>query len=309
MQEQRKDIQEKSLQEPSMNGTEQADGAYGCGKKENDAAPVILSVSDLRIEFHDHTLPETAVEDFDLELSRGEIVGIVGESGSGKSMSALAIAGLLSRHDMTKSGHIMFEGKDLLTCDRKSLRSVQGDEIAIVFQEPMTSLDPVKKIGWQTEESLRIHHPEVGKKERKARAVEMLASVGLHEPEKVYDMYPHELSGGMRQRVMIASAMIADPKILIADEPTTALDVTVQAQIVDLLKQINTEKKTSILFISHDLSLVRQLCSRVLVMQNGRVVESGSVEDIFSHPQDPYTRKLIAAIPKVDLNVQRGEKG
>jgi ABC-type dipeptide/oligopeptide/nickel transport system ATPase component len=163
-----------------------------------DKFEVILSVNDLHIEFHDHKLPQTAVEDFDLELSRGEIVGIVGESGSGKSLSALAIAGLLSRHDMYKSGCIMFEGEDLLTCNRRKLRTFQGDEISMIFQEPMTSLNPVKKIGWQTEESLRIHHPEIDKKERRLRAISMLAKVGLHEPEKVYDMYPHELSGGMR---------------------------------------------------------------------------------------------------------------
>lgn len=267
-----------------------------------DKFEVILSVNDLHIEFHDHKLPQTAVEDFDLELSRGEIVGIVGESGSGKSLSALAIAGLLSRHDMYKSGRIMFEGEDLLTCNRRKLRTFQGDEISMIFQEPMTSLNPVKKIGWQTEESLRIHHPEIDKKERRLRAISMLAKVGLHEPEKVYDMYPHELSGGMRQRVMIAAAMIGHPKILIADEPTTALDVTVQAQIVELLKSINKEEGTSIIFISHDLSLVRQICSRVLVMQKGVVVESGSVNDIFLRPKNIYTRKLIASIPKVDIH-------
>jgi len=263
---------------------------------------VILSVSDLHIEFHDHASPEVAVDDFDLELSEGEIVGIVGESGSGKSMSALAIAGLLSRHDMTKSGRIMFDGHDLLTCDRTTLRSYQGDEISIIFQEPNTSLNPVKKIGWQTEESLRIHHPDIDKKTRKKMAIDILEDVGLHSPEKVYDMYPHELSGGMKQRVMIAAAMIGNPRILIADEPTTALDVTVQAQIVDLLKKINREKGTAIIFISHDLSLVRQICKRVIVMKKGNIVESGKVEEIFNSPKNKYTRELIAAIPKVDLS-------
>ncbi|WP_051227098.1 ABC transporter ATP-binding protein [Butyrivibrio sp. MC2013] len=263
--------------------------------------PVILSVSDLHIEFLDHERPEVAVEDFDLELSRGEIVGLVGESGSGKSMSALAIAGLLPRHDLYKSGRIMFDNTDLLTCSRQKLRTYQGDEISIIFQEPMTSLNPVKKIGWQTQESLKIHHPELSAQERKNKAIDMLGQVGLREPEKLYNMYPHELSGGMRQRVMIASAMIGDPSILIADEPTTALDVTVQAQIVELLRKINREKGTAIIFISHDLSLVRQLCERVLVMKKGKVVETGYASEIFTRPIHPYTRRLIAAIPRVDL--------
>lgn len=262
---------------------------------------IILDVTDLHIEFHDHEAPETAVEDFDLMLGKGEIVGIVGESGSGKSMSALAIAGLLNRHAISKTGKIMFQGQDLLTCDRKTLRGFQGDEISIIFQEPMTSLNPVKRIGWQVEEPLYIHHPEIKKAERKKRAIEMLYAVGLDSAEDVYYMYPHELSGGMRQRVMIASAMIGNPQILIADEPTTALDVTVQAQIVELLKKLNKDRGTSIIFISHDLSLVSQLCERVIVMQKGNIVESGFTRDIFSHPRDSYTKKLIAAIPKIDI--------
>ena len=271
-------------------------------KEEQLMGNVILDVTDLHIEFHDHDLPETVVEDFDLMLEAGEIVGIVGESGSGKSMSALAIAGLLKRHALTKQGRIMFDGTDLLSCDRDKLRSYQGDEISMIFQEPMTSLNPVKKIGWQVEESLRIHHKEIDKKERKRRAIAMMEAVGLREPEQVYNMYPHELSGGMRQRVMIAAAMIGEPKILIADEPTTALDVTIQAQIVNLLRKMNREKGTAIIFISHDLSLIRQLCKRVIVMQKGNIVETGNVEDIFRHPTMPYTRKLIAAIPQIDLS-------
>ena len=266
---------------------------------------IILDVTDLHIEFHDHDAPEVAVEDFDLMLGKGEIVGIVGESGSGKSMSALAIAGLLNRKSLTKSGRIMFDGNDLLTCDRKTLRSYQGDEISIIFQEPMTSLNPVKRIGWQVEEPLYIHHPEVSKAERKTRAIEMLKAVGLENAEDVYFMYPHELSGGMRQRVMIAAAMIGNPKILIADEPTTALDVTVQAQIVELLKKLNKEMGTSIIFISHDLSLVNQICQRVIVMQKGNIVESGKTVDVFTRPRDSYTKKLIAAIPKIDLSADR----
>ena len=259
---------------------------------------LILQVQDLNIEFHDHLIPETVVYDFDLELKEGEIVGLVGESGSGKSMSALAIAGLLSRKDMKKRGRILFNGIDILTCERNVLRKIQGNDIGIIFQEPMTSLNPLKKIGWQVEEALRIH-TELSKEERYRSIIEMLRDVELEDAERIYNSYPHELSGGMRQRVMIAAAMICNPKLLIADEPTTALDVTIQAQIVELLKRLNREKKTSILFISHDLSLVKQLCQRVMVMQGGYVVETGNTEDIFSHPKEAYTQKLIAAIPKV----------
>ena len=268
----------------------------------------MLHVIDLNIEFHDHLIPETVVYDFDLHMEPGDIVGLVGESGSGKSMTAMAIAGLLSRHDMKKRGQILFEGTDLLTCDRAFLRGLQGDEISIVFQEPMTSLNPVYKIGWQVEEPLRIHYPEMSKEERREKALKMLADVELEDPERVYDCYPHQLSGGMRQRVMIAAAMICEPKLLIADEPTTALDVTVQAQIVNLLKKLNREKKTAILFISHDLSLVRQLCKRVVVMQGGYIVESGDIRQIYGNPREEYTRRLIGAIPKCEKK-KRADKG
>lgn len=265
----------------------------------------ILDVSDLHIEFHDHERPETVVYDFDLMLEEGEIVGLVGESGSGKSMSAMAIAGLLPRHEIEKHGKIQYAGTDLLHCTREALRKFQGDDIAVVFQEPMTSLDPVKKIGWQVEESVRLHHPEIHAEQRKQMALESLSEAGLTEPKKVYDAYPFELSGGMRQRVMIAAAMISNPKILIADEPTTALDVLVQEQIISLLQKINREKHTSILFISHDLSLINRLCSRVLVMHHGRVVEEGRTDSVFRYPQKDYTKKLIGSIPKVDLESPR----
>lgn len=265
------------------------------------AEPLLLEVKDLNIEFHDHLIPETVVYDFDLELKAGEIVGLVGESGSGKSMSALAIAGLLSRRDMHKRGQILFDGLELLTCERSKLRKIQGNEISMIFQEPMTSLNPVKRIGWQIEESLQIH-TELNKEERYQKAIEMMKEVELPDPERLYRQYPHELSGGMRQRVMIAAAMICNPRILIADEPTTALDVTIQAQIVELLKRMNREKQTSILFISHDLSLVKQLCERVLVMKGGYIVETGLTQEVFAHPKEEYTQRLIAAIPKVERN-------
>ena len=257
----------------------------------------MLKVEDLHIEIEDSLIPETVVYDFDLSVSPGEIVGIVGESGSGKSMSALAIAGLLSRKDMKKQGSILFEGKELLSVQRSTLRKIQGDDIAVVFQEPMTSLDPVKTIGYQVEEALRIHR-DLTDEELKSAAISMMKDVELDDAENIYYKYPHELSGGMRQRVMIAAALICEPKLLIADEPTTALDVTIQAQIIELLRRINREKGTAILFISHDLSVIRSLCSRVLVMNKGRIVESGSVEEVFNSPREEYTRNLIEAIPK-----------
>ena len=232
----------------------------------------MLDVKDLNIEFHDHLVPETVVHQVNFHMDAGEIVGLVGESGSGKSMTALAIAGFL--------------------------RGLQGNDISVVFQEPMTSLNPVYRIGWQVEEPLRIHHPELSAQERKQRALTLLKQVELEDPERIYQSYPHQISGGQRQRVMIAAAMICKPEILIADEPTTALDVTVQAQIVKLLKRINQKKGTAILFISHDLSLVRRLCSRVIVMKGGRIVEQGAMKDIFENPQQEYTQKLIAAIPR-----------
>ncbi len=256
----------------------------------------ILEINHLNIEFHDHERPETVVEDVTIKIEKGEILGIVGESGSGKTMTALAVAGLLSRKDIEKSGEIIFQGKNLLTCDRNELREVQGDDIAMIFQEPMTSLNPVLKIGYQIEESLRLH-TDLDKDKRKEKALKLMDEVELDA--EVYDKYPHELSGGMRQRVMIAAAMICEPKILLADEPTTALDVTIQAQIVELLQKLNREKGTTIMFISHDLSLVRKLCERVVVMEDGKMVEMGLTEEIFNHPKEEYTKKLIASIPQV----------
>ncbi len=256
----------------------------------------ILEINHLNIEFHDHERPETVVEDVTIKIEKGEILGVVGESGSGKTMTALAVAGLLSRKDIEKSGEIIFQGKNLLTCDRNTLREVQGDDIAMIFQEPMTSLNPVLKIGYQIEESLRLH-TDLDKDKRKEKALKLMDEVELDA--EVYDKYPHELSGGMRQRVMIAAAMICGPKILLADEPTTALDVTIQEQIVELLQKLNREKGTTIMFISHDLSLVRKLCERVVVMEDGKMVEMGLTEDIFNHPKEEYTKKLIASIPQV----------
>lgn len=260
----------------------------------------MLEVNNLKIQFFDHTLPETVVYDLDFKMNEGEIVGIVGESGSGKTMTALAIAGLLPRHDMKKNGEILFDGINLLTCKREELRKKQGKDIGVIFQEPMTSLNPVKKIGWQVEESLVIH-TTLSKKERKEKVLQALCDVELSNPNEIYEMYPHQLSGGMRQRVMIAAAIICDPKLLIADEPTTALDVIIQAQLIELLKKINQTKKMAILFISHDLSLIAKLCTHVLVMKDGRIIERGFVKDVFENPLEPYTKLLIESIPKLDI--------
>ena len=261
----------------------------------------LLEVEDFGIEFHDHDRPEQVVEDVDFTLDKGEILGIVGESGSGKSMTALAIAGLLPRKKLKKQGHIYFEGKDVLRMERSELRDLQGDEICMIFQEPQSCLNPVMRIGPQVEEALRGHRKEMSAEERKARALQRLRDVELTDAERIYESYPHELSGGMRQRVMIAAAMVGQPKLLLADEPTTALDVTVQAQIIQLLKRLNEEEGLAILFISHDLSLIRQISHQVLVMQHGKLVEAGPVDRIFEEPREEYTKTLIAAIPKVEL--------
>lgn len=257
----------------------------------------VLQIEQLNIVIHDKEQPSHIVNNISFQIEEGEILGLVGESGSGKSMTSLAIAGLMNRKDAVLEGAILYQGIDLLHLERKKLRQLQGNEISMIFQEPMTSLNPVKKIGWQVEESLRIHQPHLSKKERYERAIKALGDVELPDSLKVYHQYPHELSGGMRQRVMIASAIICEPKLLIADEPTTALDVTIQLQIVRLLQKLNREKKMAILFISHDLSLVRKLCNKVLVMYQGHIVEEGKTDHVFINPQNEYTKKLISAIP------------
>ena len=257
---------------------------------------MLLNIDKLSVVFHDRETAFEAVDDVSLQVDKGEIVGIVGESGSGKSMTAHALMGLIKRSDVQVSGKAEFDGVDLLKLSREELRGYQGEELSIIFQEPMTSLNPTMKIGKQVEESLRIH-TDLSKEERKARALEAMELAELDAPESLYDKYPHQLSGGMRQRVMIASAIVLRPQLLIADEPTTALDVTIQAEILNTLKEINRKEGTSILFISHDLGVVRHLCQRVVVMQKGRIVEEGPVDRVFFHPQQEYTQRLIASRP------------
>ncbi len=260
----------------------------------------MLNVNHLHIIFQDDGISDHAVNDISFQMGRGDILGVVGESGSGKTLTALAIAGLLPRHDLDKKGEILFQGVDLLTCNREKLRKIQGSEIAMIFQEPMTSLNPVIKIGKQVEESLRIH-TTLSKKERKKKAIDVMRQVELKDTEKIYEQYPHQLSGGMRQRVMIAAAIINHPQILIADEPTTALDALVQHEIISLLNRICKEEEMSLLFISHDLSLVSKICNHLIVMKNGKIIERGDTKSIFSDPKESYTKQLIDSIPKWDL--------
>ena len=261
----------------------------------------LVEIKNLSIRFPEGNSTFEAVKGISFSIGKGEIVGVVGESGSGKSMSALALMGLLPKDAEIASGSLCFQGEDLVTMKPEKRRQLCGSKMAMVFQEPMTSLNPVLKIERQVGESLRIH-TKLGNAEIHERVVQALSEVGLPDPEGLCGKYPHELSGGMRQRVMIAQAMINSPSLLIADEPTTALDCVVQAQILELLRNIHRTKGTSILFISHDLNVVRALCSRVIVVYKGEIVEEGQTEDVLLHPKHEYTRHLVASIPE-------GEKG
>ena len=259
-------------------------------------AEKLLEIKNLTIEFPEAEGMHTVVDNVSFSVGRGEIVGIVGESGSGKTITVQTIMGLKKPDAQISSGEINFNGTDLLKLSDEELSKIQGNDMSMVFQEPMTSLNPVKKIGWQVAESLRIH-TSLSDEDIQRRVVEILANVGLPKPEELCNKYPHQLSGGMRQRVMIAMAMICWPKLLVCDEPTTALDVTVQAQILQLLRKIHAEANTSILFISHDLNVVKEVCQRVIVMYKGKIVEEGFTEDVLYHPKHDYTKHLIAAIP------------
>ena len=254
----------------------------------------MLEIKDLHVQFHgaDHE----AVRGISLQVDDGEIMGLVGESGSGKTVTAMMIAGLLGADRANTQGQILLDGKDMLRAGGKELLSYQGKDIGVVFQEPMSAMNPVMRIGSQVEECLRVH-TKLSRQERRELALQAMRDVDLDDVETLYDKYPHELSGGMLQRVCIAAAIISRPRLLLADEPTTALDVTIQAQILELLKRLNREREMSILFISHNLNVVRKLCTRVAVMQKGLIVEEGETEAVFHHPQHPYTQRLIAAIP------------
>ncbi|MBR3719016.1 MAG: ABC transporter ATP-binding protein [Firmicutes bacterium] len=255
----------------------------------------MLTVKDLRVTFLDNN--KEAIHGISFSMQEGERLGLVGESGSGKTVTAMAISGLIERSRVTISGDVILGDTDLRRCSRSELRAVQGPGIGVVFQEPMNSLNPLIKVGYQVEETLRIH-TKMTPEERKKVAIDALDRVGLPNPDEIYSKYPHQLSGGQRQRAMIAAAMVIHPKLLICDEPTTALDVSVQAKILKLLKELSDEYKVGILLISHDLLVVKQLCERVAVMYKGNIVEQGDTMDIFNAPKDEYTRQLMAAIPK-----------
>ena len=254
----------------------------------------MLEIRDLHVKFHNRT--REAVSGVSLTIHGGEILGLVGESGSGKSVTAMSVAGLPPRRQCDYTGSVLLDGEDLLRMERADLHKIQGRCIGVVFQEPMSCMDPLMKIGDQVEEVLRLH-TDLTAQQRREKALSALAAVELPDVEAVYGKYPHQLSGGMLQRVMIAAAIVIRPKLLLLDEPTTALDVTIQAQILELLKKLNAESGISMLFISHNLNVVRKLCARVAVMQRGVLVEEGDTEQVFYHPQHPYTQRLVAAIP------------
>ncbi len=271
----------------------------------------LLSVRDLRVGFATEGGHVQAVDGASFELAAGEVLAIVGESGSGKSVTAQAVMGLIPPRNARIAGSVRFRDRELIGASDAELQAVRGEQIAMIFQDPMTSLNPVYRVGTQIVEAIQAHQPEVGKDEARRRAIELLDSVGIREPQRRVDSYPHEFSGGMRQRAMIAMALALEPAVLIADEPTTALDVTIQAQILRLLERLNREHDLATILITHDLGVVAEVADRVLVMHEGRIVERGNLEEIFYSPSDPYTRKLLDAVLRLDhappLRSRQGE--
>jgi len=261
----------------------------------------LLEIKNLSVVISDDK--RVLVNDVSFELKAGEAVGVVGESGSGKTLSALSILGLLARGLSIDSGEINFQGKDLLKLSTEEMREIRGNQIAMIYQDPMTALNPVMKIGDQLMEVLDSHEHQIAN--RKAHILNGLAAVGIADPDRAFDSYPHEFSGGMRQRVMIAMSLLLSPQLLIADEPTTALDVTIQRQILALVARERKRRQMSMLWITHDLGVVANLVDRVIVMYAGRVVEVGTVEEIFKTPKHPYTAGLLASLPAVDNNREK----
>lgn len=260
----------------------------------------VLQVNDLETTFFTYDGKIAAVDHISFSVREGEILGIVGESGCGKSVTSLSIMGLVPNPPgKITNGDILLEGKDLTKLKEKEMREIRGQEIAMIFQEPMTSLNPLFTIGNQLIEAIRIHNKTWNKKQTKNRAIEIMKLVGLPRAEQLFDEYPHQLSGGMRQRVMIAMALVCNPKVLIADEPTTALDVTIQAQILQLIKDLNSRLNTAVLLITHDLGVVAETCERVIVMYAGQIVEEAPVLEIFDNPKHPYTQGLIKSVPDI----------
>ena len=262
---------------------------------------LILTVEDLSLSFSALGTEIKAIDNVSFELFSGEILGIVGESGSGKSVLVKSIVGLnTSAAIKVKRGGVLYKGTNLRNLSEKELRNYRGKEIGMIFQDPISSLNPTMRVGDQVKESLLAHNKSIDKKAAHEKVLELFTLVGIPSPEEIFYYYPYQLSGGMRQRVMIAIALAPEPKILIADEPTTALDVTIQAQILALLKDIQKKLQMSIIFITHDLSLISEFCNRVLVMYGGSIVENSDIETIFNTPSHPYTQKLIESIPRLD---------
>lgn len=265
----------------------------------------VLEIKELKSYFYTEKGVAKAVDGVNITIPKGKIIGLVGESGCGKSMTARSIMGLLKYPGKIAGGSILFEGKDLAKLPERELRKICGNDISMIFQEPMTSLNPVLKVGRQVQETLLVHDRTIGKEEAKKRVIDMFEKVGIPEAGKRYDSYPHELSGGLRQRVMIAMAMICKPHFLIADEPTTALDVTIEAQILRLMKQLRDETGTSVLIITHNLGVVAEICDYVYVMYAGRIVEQAPTCELFDHTAHPYTKGLMASIPRIGNNPER----
>jgi peptide/nickel transport system ATP-binding protein len=263
-----------------------------------DAAP-LLEVRDLRVSFRTEGGLVRAVDGLSLELGAGEVLGIVGESGSGKTVSMLALMRLVRDPNAEVEGEVLLRGRDLMRLSAAEMRAVRGGEVAMIFQDPMTALTPVYTVGWQIAEQLRAH-ARLGRRSARARAVELLAEVGIPNPSRRVDDYPHQFSGGMRQRVMIAMALSCNPALLVADEPTTALDVTIQAQILELMRRLQRDHGSSVLLITHDMGVIGEVAERVAVMYAGRIVEEGPREALFRDPQHPYTWGLLGSIPRVD---------
>ena len=265
----------------------------------------LLEIHNLKTSFLTGSGEVQAVRGVSLHIGRGECVGVVGESGSGKSVTFLSVLRLLASSGKIMDGEILLEGKDLARMSRKQLREVRGNQISMVFQDPMSSLNPLIPVGKQVGEMLWSHDRSLTSTEREKRTVELFSMVRIPEPEKRLKSYPHEFSGGMRQRVMIAMALACHPRLLIADEPTTALDVSIQDQILKLLRRLQAEVGMSILFITHDLGVVAELCSRVIVMYGGLIMEEAPIDDIFERPMHPYTQGLLASIPSIDQDKTR----
>lgn len=262
----------------------------------------LLDVRNLKISFHTRNGVVAAVDDVSFTVAEGQTLGIVGESGSGKSVCCYSLLNLIPRPPgRIEGGQALFEGEDLLCCDESRMAQIRGSEIAVIFQDPMTCLNPFLTIGEQLIEPL-LYHRNTDRKAARQRAIGLLEEVGIRQPERRFNSYPHELSGGMRQRVMIAMALIAEPKLLVCDEPTTALDVTIQAQILKLIADLQQRRNVAVIFITHDLAVVSEIADHVVVMEKGKMVESGTTAELFANPKEPYTRKLIAAIPS-------GQKG